>query len=305
MHNKLAPIVLFVYKRLDHTKIVIEALRNNPLADQSVLYIYSDGAKNEEDKPFVQEVRDYVNSVSGFADVEVICSPINLGIEKSEIKAITEIVEKYGKIIVLEDDVKVNKGFLEYMNKALAKYENEQQIYSVVGFSFQNQLPCKANFAKLTGVWGWGTWKRAWDRFEHNPVDWLELLKDEKLKREFNYDNANPWFEMMKAQYESNEHLTWDIRWYWTVFKNNGLVLWPSTPLALNVGFDGTGVHCPKENRRLEFAEDNITVKSLPNLIKEKKVNRFKMRWAIHEFVYKENFWGAVKRKLLSRFKRN
>ena len=101
----LAPIVLFVYNRLWHTQQTVEALKKNKLADQSKLYVYSDGAKNEGTKIEVQKVREYIKTINGFSEVEIIEREHNYGLANSIIDGVTKVVKNHGKIIVLEDDL--------------------------------------------------------------------------------------------------------------------------------------------------------------------------------------------------------
>jgi len=101
----LSPIVLFVYNRPDHTRQTVEALQKNELAEQSELFVYSDAPKNEEAKEKVKEVREYIRTIDGFKKVTIIEREKNWGLADSIIDGVTKIVNEYGKIIVLEDDL--------------------------------------------------------------------------------------------------------------------------------------------------------------------------------------------------------
>ena len=132
-----APIVLFVYNRPEHTRQTLEALAANTLAQESDLFIYADGPKEdatEEQLERIRKVRAIVRSQQGCKSVTVIESDTNKGLAASIILGVTETVNKYGRIIVLEDDIVTGKYFLEYMNTALKKYENEKQVWEITGF---------------------------------------------------------------------------------------------------------------------------------------------------------------------------
>ena len=120
----LAPIILFVYNRPEHTKKTLESLKINELASESSLFIFSDGSKNENDKKSVDEVRKYISTISGFKEIKIILREKNLGLADSVISGVTEVIEKYGKAIVLEDDIVTSKYFLKFMNEALDFYED-------------------------------------------------------------------------------------------------------------------------------------------------------------------------------------
>ena len=61
--ENLAPIVVFTYNRLWHTKQTIEALQKNDLAEESELYIFSDGPKNKDSSNEVNDVREYIKKI--------------------------------------------------------------------------------------------------------------------------------------------------------------------------------------------------------------------------------------------------
>ena len=119
----LAPIVIFVYNRPNHTRQTVEALRKNELANESELFIYADAPKNENAVVKVNEVREYIKSVDGFKKVTIIHREKNWGLANSIIDGVTKIVNEYGKIIVLEDDLITSPNFLSFTNQALDFYE--------------------------------------------------------------------------------------------------------------------------------------------------------------------------------------
>ena len=125
--RSLAPVILFTYNRPEHTKRTIEALAANELAAETDLYVFSDAAKKDADKGKVQEIRDYVKSVQGFRQVELTAREQNYGLAKNVIEGVTAIVNKYGKVIVLEDDLVTNRYFLLFMNDGLDRYHERTE----------------------------------------------------------------------------------------------------------------------------------------------------------------------------------
>ncbi|MBE0472148.1 MAG: glycosyltransferase, partial [Methyloprofundus sp.] len=134
MKNKLAPIILFVYNRPWHTQQTVEALQNNLFADQSDLIIYSDAAKNDQACVQVQAVRDYIKTVDGFKSVKIIERDKNRGLAANIIDGVTEVVNQYGKIIVMEDDIVTSPAYLSFMNQALDFYQNENKVWHISGW---------------------------------------------------------------------------------------------------------------------------------------------------------------------------
>lgn len=295
--ESLAPIVLFVYNRLQHTKQTVEALKANKLAESSDLFIYSDGPKNDKDKEKVDSVRDYINKVDGFNNVTVIIRERNMGLAASVISGVTEIINKYGKIIVLEDDLITAPCFLEYMNLALEKYKSEKKVFSVTGYSFfengNKKLP-QTYFSYIFCSWTWGTWKDRWDMFEENPTDWVELKTNRAESKLFDYDGCYDYTEMMIAQMEKKTIDSWAIRWYYTCFKHKGLTLYVNKSMCENKGFDGSGMHCGKDESRTSYSLETQVIKEFPKEITELSVTRRLMKKSISN----RSFSTCIKRYL-------
>jgi hypothetical protein len=178
-------IVLIIPRR------IIDALKNNVLALGSNLIIYSDNYKDGTSIESVQEVRRYIQTVTGFKNIQIIERDHNFGLAESIIEGVTSVVEKYGKIIVLEDDLVTSKYFLQYMNDALTYYENQDGVISVHGYMFpvEHNLP-ETFFLKAAHCWGWGTWKNAWDSFEPDGLKLIKTLQQNKIDPIFDYDGS-------------------------------------------------------------------------------------------------------------------
>lgn len=273
MDSRLAPIVLFVYNRPLHTRQTLEALSKNILADKSVLYIFADGAKagaSEKDITKIAEVRSIAKTGKWCKEVYLIERKENLGLANSVIQGVTEIISKHGKVIVLEDDLVTGKGFLKYMNTALGKYEFQEQVMQVSGHCFPSKDILKANssfFIPLTTSWGWGTWKRAWNKFDPMAKGYEALRSDKKMKHAFNLDGGYLFSDMMFNQMDAGKINSWAIRWWWCVFREKGLVLFPDKSLVANIGYDVQGTHTKGENPfPLDF-DDNYFILDFPDNI--------------------------------------
>lgn len=280
-----APIILFVYNRPNHTRQTLNYLKKNIGIEDSILYIISDGAKKETWRE-VNEVRQIIHEVQGFKQIHIIEREENWGIEKSEIDAISMVVKKYGRAIMLEDDLIPNPGFLDYMNNSLELYEDKKQVYYIAGYNYMRrgmERTPESFFLKVPAIWGWGTWKDRWLQFEAEPKDITKLMNSKKMQKRFNCEGGCRWYDMLIDQ---GNNLTWDICWYWTVFKNNGLVLYPRESLIINIGLDGSGIHCGAVEREEEDYKDidvPIFIKQFPKIIDENLSIRRKMSWQLRE----------------------
>lgn len=247
-HERFAPIVLFVYNRPWHTQQTVEALQKNVYAAESELIIYADAAKNAQAEEKVQEVREYIKSITGFKSVKIIEQKTNQGLANSIINGVTEVVNKYGRIIVLEDDIVTSKWFLKYMNDALEVYKDEEKVMQVSGYTYpvnNNDFP-ETFFLPITSSWGWATWSRAWEYFERNPEKLVASFDKEKII-EFNLQGAYDFWSQVISNYKKENH-TWAVFWYANVFERQGLVLYSKESLVNNIGFDGSGENCDLDN---------------------------------------------------------
>lgn len=240
---QLAPILLFVYNRHSHTRQTIEALLSNPLAKDSEIFIYSDAPKDQKAQEKVQEVREYIHSITGFKHITIIERERNFGLAENIIDGVTTIINHYDKIIVLEDDLLVSSHFLEYMNDNLELYKDDKEVACITAFNFPLPYPTdfQANtfFIKGADCWTWATWKRAWDKFEKDGKKLLSQIQDKNLQKEFDINGSYPYTQMLQNQIEGKNN-SWAIRWYASAFLENMLCLYPKDSLVENIGYDGT-----------------------------------------------------------------
>lgn len=259
MHS-LAPIALFVYNRPDHTRRTLNYLKKNLLADESRLYIFSDAPKTEDDKPKVEQVRLVLKSVDGFKAVKVIERKDNLGLSRSIISGVTQLVNEYGKVIVFEDDLLSSPYTLQYFNEALTRYEKEENVMHIGAYMYNlaSQNLYQTFFFRAATSWGWATWARAWKHF--NPdADKLISRFDSKMISQFSIEGTMNFWKQLK-QFKAGKNDSWAIRWYASIFLKGGLTLNPSASLIHNIGNDGSGVHSNKENTyAVKIAQQPVT----------------------------------------------
>lgn len=263
---RLAPITIFVYNRPKHIKQTLKTLKKNKLAKESELFIFSDGPKDQNDRKKVAEVRKYIKTIDGFKKITITERQKNLGLANSIIVGVTEIVNKYGKIIVLEDDLLASPYFLKFMNDSLRFYENEKKISCIHGYIYpiKNKLP-ETFFLKDPGCLGWATWKRGWKLFEHDGKKLLIELKRRNLTSEFDYNNFYPFTDMLENQINGLVD-SWAIRWYASLFLKNKLTLYPGKSLIFHNGNDGSGEHGGIPN------EDEVILSNKPITIKDIRI---------------------------------
>ncbi|MDR1481738.1 MAG: glycosyltransferase [Synergistaceae bacterium] len=259
--TKLAPIALFVYSRPDHLKRTVEALAANTLAAESELIIFSDGPKNDDVISRVEQVRLFIDKIKGFASIRTIKREKNMGLANSIITGVTQVINEYGKIIVLEDDLVTSKFFLDYMNDGLDLYENNREVSSINGFMHPLKVSStpipESYFLPHSDCLGWGTWKRVWDNFNSDACVLLKELKKRKLVDKFDFDSSYPYTRLLKQQIKGKVD-SWAIRWYATNFLLDLKGLYPGKSLVQHIGFDSYGTHCGEFNNSDELFNSSL-----------------------------------------------
>lgn len=255
------PVVLFVYNRPEHTKATLEALARNTLAQQTDLFIFSDGAKHPEGQKKVDEVRSLLDDLQGFASVSVIKRPQNMGLANSVIAGVAAVFEQSDTVIVLEDDLITAQHFLSYMNDALAHYRNDPKAFSVTGHNFPEQfMPIPKNYEFDTyascrcSSWSWGTWRDRWQKVDWSMAYYPTFCCDQKAQEDFNRGGPD-MTPMLRMQHEGKID-AWDIRFCYAHNAHAMNCIYPVKTLVRNIGLDGSGVHSTPEPKFTHLSLD-------------------------------------------------
>lgn len=240
------PILLIVFNRPDKTrKILDEILKTKPAR----LYIASDAPRvnNISDEVLCNEVKliiDYI-LLNTSCKVFTLFRENNLGCKVAVSSAITWFFEHEDFGIILEDDTLPNKSFFEFCEEMLVKYYHNHSVGMICGSNLiANTFQCDESyfFSRYTPVWGWATWKRAWNLYDVTIAKWNEsILNDFKIAPRQKY-KKNYWNNVFRnAYYEKID--TWDYQWTFTCWENEMLAIIPSNNLIKNIGFDNTATH--------------------------------------------------------------
>lgn len=244
----LAPVVLFVYSRPQHTIETVESLAKNRLAKDTEVFIFSDDSKDEKSAEGVEQVREYIDSLLGrglFKSVSINKAEKNRGLANSVISGVAEIIDRYGRVIVVEDDLVSSPDFLEYMNEALRFYEKDKQIWSISGYTFKIAIPedYKSDvYLSYRGCsWGWGTWSDRWSKVDWGVRDYDEFRSSRTQRVKLNRGGRD-MAGMLDAQ-KRGKIDSWAIRWCYAQSRLDMLTVYPVVSRIKNIGLDGTGTH--------------------------------------------------------------
>jgi len=288
-----APIIIFAFNRLESLKVTVDSVLHNSEAAESDLFVFVDGARphKEGEKEKVYAIQEYVKTISGFKSTHYYFSDRNKGLANSIISGTTKVINEYGKVIVLEDDLYVSNSFLHFMNEMLDKCQNDPRIMQVSGFGCKltkvKSYPFDAYINERAHSWSWGTWKDRWETVDWDVMDYKELLASPKLQKAFN-KRGSDLFGMLKG-YMEHKNSSWYIRFNYSMYKQRRYSVMPVRSLVRNDGFGEYGTHCNSFNRfKIDFEKQHIGEFNYPEIFEpcERIIKNSVRYWQIPYRIY-------------------
>ena len=307
---KVSPVVVFAYDRPDHLKQTLAALANNDLACETSLFVYCDGARvwggtedmkpkfnengtyitkrygvmycsKEEYESYLQRIestRQVAKNQMGFKELHVVEREKNIGLADNIVGAVTEIVNRYDRVIAFEDDIVSTKGCLTYLNDALELYKDDEKVMHVSAWMYPNegQFPTTFFYDSPYPAGGWATWKRAWQHFNPDTADHVAYWQGRW--KEFDIEGG----DFLSRQLIGNMNgtlKTWYIKWYSSMKRMNGLCLYPGTAMSNNIGWDNSGeTSCENDRYNVANPAEYTQVRRVP-IVRNRKAYRFIHVW--------------------------
>lgn len=306
MSERCAPVAMFVYNRLDNVKKTLDCLAQNTLAADTDLIVFSDGGKDKKSWDEVMAVRRFLSEADlPMCSMRVVERTENYYLERNIIEGITQVVNEYGRIIVLEDDICTSPYFLEYMNDALNAYEHEPRVMHISGFT-NLDVPEKGDvyFTHHMAGWGWATWKDRWTgAFVHygSRAEALKGMTSEQISA-VEYGGK---FRCLQSL--DRTPIPWDICWEIAIRRRNGLCLSPTQTLVRNCGIGG-GTHFHNQQLFGHYEYDRpfilrrLNVK-LANIAADEEVETTLNPQALTDHGFRYNLLGRVLRRVYRTFR--
>ena len=243
------PVALFAFNRAGALKESLAALSCCVGAESTDLYIFIDGPRTADERVKTDAVASVAADTRGFNSVTLRRSDVNRGLGPSIIAGVSELVGRYGRVIVLEDDLVVTKDFLCWMNAGLDRYEAVPEVFSICGYTNKVVLPggypYDGYFAPRSSSWGWATWKDRWE-----SVDW-EPSRDaiRQHARAFNRWGGSDCAKML-LDWKEGRNKSWAIRFCFSEFLQGKVTLFPNlSRIDPSLGFVGDGTNCKRYSR--------------------------------------------------------
>lgn len=253
------PIAVFTYNRPEHTVRMLDSLAACVRLDECQVFVFSDGPRLPDHTSAVQKVREIIRDWGQIHQAKIVEQSYNKGLARSIADGVTKLCDEFGRVIVLEDDMLISPRFLDYMLTALDRYEDEEGLCQISGYMFPVHHPQQpdAFFLPLTTTWGWATWGRAWKLFQWDIDAALMELQDPAIRFAFDLGGVYPYSKMLNDS-ATGRNNSWGIRWWWSVYKAQKLVLHPRHSLVWVGGFDGTGTHGGVNKRMMSIPVEDI-----------------------------------------------
>jgi hypothetical protein len=245
------PILFLVFNRPDTTQQVFEVIRKIKPAK---LYVAADGPRldKEGEKEKCEAVRKIATRIDWDCELTTLFREENLGCGKAVSEAITWLFDHVEEGIILEDDCLPAESFFYYCNELLHMYRNDEKIMHIGGSNFQNGIKRGRGdfyFSSIPHIWGWATWKRAWDKYDFNMNGYSDHGCIEILNKLYRQNHIiNYWLNIYNAMSRGMID-TWDYQWHYTLLINNGMSISPNINMVRNIGFGINATHTTEENK--------------------------------------------------------
>lgn len=296
------PVLFIIFNRLDTTQKVFEQIKK---AAPSRLFIAADGprASKQGEHIICEQVRKWVlANIDWDCKVETLFRENNLGCGKAVSQAITWFFDNVEMGIILEDDCLPDSSFFSFCTNLLDRYKDNSQIMHISGTNPLGNMPCIKNsyyFTKIEHCWGWASWKRAWEKFSLEIIDFDSFMSKKILNSIFIRKNTiNYWIDIFNKM-TNNQIDSWAYPWTYAILKNDGLSINPSKNLVTNIGFVKNATHTTNVNsKEANMPKYSISIIKHPNKIYYNKLLAERIAWS--NFGIRFNIKHMIK-KLLKR----
>ena len=255
------PVLFLIFNRPDTTFRVFEEIRKQKPAS---LFIAADGPRAgiKDDPLNCRQARGVADQIDWNCDVSTLFRDNNLGCGPAVSEAISWFFSNNSEGIILEDDCLPEPSFFRYCEELLKYYRNNKKVMMISGNNFQNGIR-RGNesyyFSRYSHIWGWASWRRAWEHYDYDIKTFPEFLETGRLKKIFTDKKQFRTMKKIMSRAHRKYYNTWDFQWNYALWENDGLCAIPENNLVTNIGFDVRGTHTNNINTK----NANLPVKPL------------------------------------------
>jgi hypothetical protein len=244
------PVAFMIFNRPETTEQVFAAIA---AAKPATLLVIADGPRrgHAEDPAKCAATRAIIERVDWACDVRTNYAEANLGLRARGSSGITWVFEQVEEAIILEDDCLPDPTFFPFCEELLERYRDDPRVGHINGFSAQNgerQTPYSYYFSGDLFVWGWASWRRAWQHYDVNMIAWPELRDPRWLHGMYNGRSPRETQRIWRYLYR-NELDAWDFQWIFACWSQSMLTITPYTSMVANVGFGASATGSVLRNK--------------------------------------------------------
>ncbi len=240
------PVVLIVFNRPELTQVVFSRIAE---ARPRKLLLVADGPRADRggEAQRCEEVRRIVSAVHWDCDVKTNFAAENMGCRRRVISGLHWAFEQVEEAIILEDDILPDPSFFPFCRQMLARYRDDERVSMISGFNIgadRAKAPDDYFFSRLTHIWGWATWRRAWQHYDEHMTAWPSPQRPQALRRVFPEASAlRYWTPILEGMHRGKGPNTWDYQWMFTNVMREGVSIVPQINLVQNLGFGPDATH--------------------------------------------------------------
>lgn len=251
--DEFAPILMISYNRPDILRETLVNVSQCYDVEKHPIFMYIDGPRTAADAPQVEANAEVVEAFKRtvLPQIEIRRRECNWGGVPNARAAITDMLESYGRVIVIEDDILVSRTFLQYVENGLRFYKNEKRIWGINGYlSPRMKIPVSYPYdyflSPRNSVWGWGTWRDRWAAVDFDLAGWDQFKKDSQNLTKVRECGAD-MLPMLEAQ-ASGRLNAWDVQITYYMIQHDMYSVRPCRSLTKNNGFGTICEHCSAYN---------------------------------------------------------
>jgi hypothetical protein len=244
--NPAIPVAFFIFNRPVPTQRVFDEIKK---LKPKILLITADGPRHDADVPLVEATRKIVETIDWPCEVRRNYAEKNLGVKRRMYTGIDWVFEQFEQAIILEDDCLPDPSFFPFCTQLLEKFKDDDRIMMISG---DNMIPGKRwntdsyYFTVMTHIWGWATWRRAWQHYNANMPDWPADVEAGFPGDFVPSENAARFYSKMMADTYTGNLNAWGLAWMYAAWKRRGLSIAPAVNLISNIGFGPDATHTRK-----------------------------------------------------------
>lgn len=274
------PVALLIFNRPDTTAQVFEAVRQ---ARPPMLLVVADGPRINRpgEAERCAETRAMIDQVDWDCDVLTDYSETNLGCRQRISSGLNWVFETVSEAIILEDDCVPNPTFFRFCAELLDRYRDDSRVMHISGDKFPfvaaDQTQASYYFSRYPHVWGWATWRRAWQHYDASPKVWQAAEDKSIFLQQFEAARERRFWHRIWETVIGGGRDSWAYQWAFTCLSQHGLAIMPNVNLVSNIGYRPDATHTTQPDPMtdsLSTADMIFPLKHPPGMLRNIEADR-------------------------------